>query len=222
MLGLKGSIQGVAVSVLVVGVVAAVTLGVLTLLGVTFQGAGEAQTGDGSTFVDTALVTANRDRLRLCIDRLDVSAVDLNSGKTALDQALSEASNHQFWEPSGLAENEPVVDVGCPTPPALFEPDAYVTERGFGLFVEVSTRVDEASPYRTFVYVISKEKLQETFGENYPIATQETLKRSNHEFGAVTLALFVTPDQLQDRGFLSQWLLVTSGVLPASSVGGTG
>ncbi|MDO8614324.1 MAG: hypothetical protein Q7T33_01130, partial [Dehalococcoidia bacterium] len=59
--------KAVAVSLAVIAAVAGITLGVTTLLGVTFQGEGSAQGGSGRRFVDNLMATANRDRLAICV-----------------------------------------------------------------------------------------------------------------------------------------------------------
>lgn len=193
---------------LITAAVAGVTLAVLTLLGVTFQGDGEGQTGGGSEFTGTALLTANRDRYAICVDVVDVPASLREAAKDELERAFSEAQEDVAWAEAGLDENSPTVDVGCPRGPAALEPGAQIRSDKYGLAVHGNTTVEEASLYRVFVFVLSEDQLNATFGDALPVATQEFLRISIDQFMPVTMGLYVTLSHLDDHEYLARWLLV--------------
>ncbi len=206
---------------MVIVAVAGVTLAATTLLGVTFQGSGSSQTGDGSKLVGGPLLTANRDRLAICVEAVEFDiAGQMTSGdpalealaKSRIEDALTEVAKHPRWEAAGLAVALPLVDLDCPSPPSVFLPGVKLVSTGKGLLLaEPAHIVEEASYYRTFVFIVSREKLAETFAGHYPLATQEWLRRGDNPAG-VTTSLYLSPEQLQDLTYLTQWLTVEAGL----------
>ncbi len=203
--------KGLALSVVVVAAVAGITLGVTTLLGVTFQGRGAAVQG-GSQYVGGSLLTANRDRLAICIEAVDVAGSLEQTAKSQAEAALTEAAKQPNWAQVGLAKVPSIVDIGCPSPPALLAPSADITRTGkFGLVVNSAPVVKDASYYRVFLFILSEDKLASTFAGEYPIATQEWIRRSQDEVTPATLGLYVGPQQAADSNYLAAWLLFLVG-----------
>ena len=124
----KSRWAGLGVSVAVVAAVAGITLGVTTLLGVTFQGSGEAQESLGSQRVEGLLITANRDRLAICVQAVGVDRSVEATAKSAIETALIEVAKHPRWEASGLGVASPVVDIGCPSPPSVLRPGVKIEQ----------------------------------------------------------------------------------------------
>ncbi len=210
--------KGIFVAVAAIAAVATMTFAVLTMAGVTFGGSGSAQQGSGSETIGLPLLTANRDRLAICVDAVDLDPAAAELAKLQLEAALKEAEKNQNWERAGFDHPGPLVDTGCPSPPAVFLPGARIRKSGFGLFVETVTDVSEASYYRVFVFVTPADKIREVFQGEYPIATQEILWHSPDEFSPVTLGLYFSPEELGTTSYVADWLLVAAGVEPASSV----
>ena len=100
----------VAISLAAIAAVAGITLGVTTLLGVTFQGEGEVQQGDASTLREGLLNTANRDRLAMCVQAVGGDSSMEPKGKASIEKALVEVAKHPRWEAAGLGVAPPVVD----------------------------------------------------------------------------------------------------------------
>ena len=202
----KSRWAGVGLSVAVVAAVAGITLGVTTLLGVTFQGSGEAQETLGSQRVDSLLLTANRDRLAICVQAVGVDSSLEATAKSSIETALIEVAKHPRWEASGLGVASPLVDVGCPAPPPALQPGVKIYQLGDkGVHVEPIPIVEEASYYSLFVFVLSPSELERIFASGLPMVTQEAYKDGDMITG-VTGGLYLSPGQLDDPQFLSETL----------------
>ncbi|MCH8814549.1 MAG: hypothetical protein IH957_05530 [Chloroflexi bacterium] len=203
MLGINVRLWGVVASLGVLAIVAGATIGVLTLLGVTFQGKGEAQVGDGSQLVEGRLGTANRDRLAICVDSVGLDAAAADTAKLNVEEALVVAADLPNWSDAALGSMATVVDVGCPSSPAALQPGTVLTPTGRGFAVNPFPVVVEASYYRIFTFVVSDEQSANTFGKEFPKVTEEYLRQGD-DFAGVTSGLYVTPSQLADTDFLAQ------------------
>jgi hypothetical protein len=194
--------------------VAVVTLGVTTLLGVTFQGSGEAQQGDASMLKKGLLGTANRDRLAICLDAVGTDAAFQTAGgaaaleasaKSGLEAALPEVAKDPRWEASGLGVASPLVDIGCPSPPAVLRPGVEIEQMGQGrIFVLPHPCVKEASSYAEFVFILPPAEIERIFGKDpeLTLADQETFCGEGGSVG-VTGGLYLTPADLDDLNLLT-------------------
>ncbi len=199
--------KGLVVSLLVLAATAGVTLGVTTLLGVTFQGSGSAQQRGGSRFVEGGLQTANRDRLAICIQAVG-SGPDLAEagggpalevlGKARLEAALAEVRKHPRWELKDFGALPPLVEIGCPSgPPPVTEP-AYLKP----IESLLGHVVTEASYYLTFVFILPQQELDKLLGgSTQRVANQEGICGGDVCF-PVSVALYVAPQELGDMPFL--------------------
>ncbi len=205
--------KGLALSVVVVAAAAGITLGVTTLLGVTFQGSGSAQQGTGSQQVEGLLMTANRDRLAMCVQVVR-SGRDLEAAggrvaveakaKERVEAALVEVAKHPYWQQRGLtaAVASRVVDAGCPSgPPPVDSSYPKPIESISG------HRVKEASYYRVFVFVLPAEELERLLGaSDWREAPQEMLQVGVDVFAEVTTGLYISPQELGAPAFLEDLL----------------
>jgi hypothetical protein len=219
----KSRWAGVAISLAVVAAVAGITLGVITLLGVTFQGSGEAQQPPGAQRVEGPLLTANRDRLAICVDAVG-SAGDFQiaggaaaleaSAKSTVEAALTDVAKHPQWESSGLGLAPPLVDIGCPSPPAVLRPGVEIEQMGKGrIFVLPFPCVEEASSYAEFVFILPPAEIERVFGKDpeLTLADQETFCGEGGSVG-VTGGLYLTPADLDDVPTLAEKLERAIGV----------
>ena len=219
MLGINVRLWSVVASLGVVAIVAGATLGVLTLLDVTFQGESEAQVGEFSTLSASPLLTDNRDRFAICIDTDGVQSAVQDSAKTSFETAFAYAESDPSWARAGLDIGIPRVDIGCPAGSTVFDSAARLTTGKFGLIAHNAPVVDVASIYRVFIFVVSERVLMDSFGDGYPVATQEYLATSRDERSPVTMGLYVTPGQLEDPTYLAEWLLVLGNARSVASIG---
>ena len=188
----KARLAGVGISVAVVAAVAGVTLGVTTLLGVTFQGSGEAQESLGFQRVEGALLTANRDRLAICVEAVGVDSSLEATAKSGIETALTEVAKHPDWEASGLATAELVIDSGCPSQP----PPPDLPDYPKAIEVTFGHIVSEPSRYKLFVFILPRQELDAFLGgSTIRVAPQESMCEGDVCW-EVTAALYLAADEI--------------------------
>ena len=199
----KSRWAGVGISVVVVVAVAGITLAVTTVLGVTFQGSGKAEHGAASEWTRDLLLTANRDRLAVCVQPIGVDAGLTSSAKARIEDALQGVAEHPYWQDMGLsaAVDSPVVDVGCPSDPPAPDPDL-----GVPIDNLLGHRVSEASYYRLFVFVLPQQELDAWVGGlNRRSGPQESICSGDVCF-EVTTGLYLTAEEVDDVPFVVERL----------------
>jgi hypothetical protein len=93
------------------------------------------------------LLTANRDRLAICVDAIDVDRTHLTRAVERIEALLPLLAQHPAWRPGGLNAGEPAVDAACPDSPAVLKPGVEVQDRGpKGLGVNPGPGVITSSP----------------------------------------------------------------------------
>ena len=195
-----------AIPIVVIAAVAGITLGITTLLGVTFQGSGEAQHGDASMRKEGLLNTANRDRLAICVDAAGVDSSSEAEAKSAVEMALPEVAKDPRWEAYGLGVAPPLVDSGCPSPPSVLRPGVEIEQMGKGrIFVLPFPCVEEASYYRLFVFILLPAELEQIFGKDPELTLSQQEAFCGGESGSVgvTGGLYLTAADLEDTGVLA-------------------
>ncbi len=201
-------------SLAVIGAVAGITLGVTTLLGVTFQ-------GQGTQPVEGANPAARGPGLAICVQAVEIdadgqplrgdAAIEADA-KSSVEAALTEVAKHALWDDAGYAAVDPVVEIGCPSPPlAVLGGPSWISGRpNDGIPVPLVT---EASFYRLFVFVMpTLEEIDRVLaGTTHRRAAQEfisaNIDREGPTLVQVTSAVYVTPEEIQAGGsFLSDVL----------------
>jgi hypothetical protein len=202
----------VVLAVLLVGVavVAGITLGVTTLLGVTFKGTGEAQPAGGSRAAQASPSSSERGPLAICIQAVGADlALDSSpegaalqaEAKSSIETALIEVAKHPYWESAGLAAAPPAVDIGCPSGPPPLEPEKFRRSVVF-----VGHVVSEPSGYDPFVLILPPEQVEEIWKYGGPRKAPHERMVEGDIGSLVTQAVYVRADEIQDPAFLA-WLL---------------
>ena len=218
--------KGLALSAAVVAAVAAATLGVTTLLGVTFPDDGSQAAG--------ARPTTRGPGLAICVQAVEIEAVRSPNGdevlqatagdpaieaeaKSQVEAAVAEVMKHPYWEPAGFAVAEPVVDIGCPSEPLPLltrQELRWINGRPFGGVRP--PHVEEASFYRIFLFVMpSVDHIDHLLGGLHTrIASQEFVCLDLFDGGptcvAATRAIYVTREEIESQA-LSLSRLVAQG-----------
>jgi hypothetical protein len=182
-------------------VLAGATLATTTVLGLTFQ---------GSERKEGLLVTANRERLAICVQAVGTDAGAEMDVKRRIEALLPQLMEHPRWRPAGLGAAPPVVDIGCPSDPALLRPGAHPK----GGDPSSSSLVLEASPYLVFVFILPQAEIDRLFS-NWPYrkVPQENLCEG-HVCFEVTTGLYLSPGEAQQAPFLLESLLKAIGLEP--------
>lgn len=164
---------------------------------------------------DSILLVKGRDHLQACVQLLDDDA-DLEDARTAVEQALREASKENRW-PGGFGV--PTVDSGCPLGPIALERAGRSSFRG-----ELCR--EAVSPYLVFVFVGNSRLLVERFPSDLVRrsggvrkAGQEALMDARGECAlSVSEAWYLTPDELTDRDLLRRYIFGEFGIFPIAEI----
>lgn len=201
-------VSGVAVLILTTALAALVILLLFSLKGA--EDRGDPGRPGGSEYVGLPMFTANRDRVAVCVQAIDVDIAE-SFARDRIEVALADAMENPSWERVGLPGANPRVDVGCPRPPAAFAPDVRTVRTGKGLYLD-SPPVKEASYYLIFAFVVPPGKRGEFFGSERPVTTEEVFKLSIDQLSGVTTGLYLTADEVNDRQFMVNCLMDAVGL----------
>jgi len=166
-------------SIALICYLAAATITVVAVYLLTTGGGDQKRpVGSGSELVGGGLLTANRDRLAICVQDIDSGASE-SEAKARVEIALIEVQQNPLWEKAGFGQKDPRVKVGCPSPPLMLQPDVEVIDARMGSELEVWSKalvVAEASYYRVFFFVVPSETIARTFGSAQQYVTEEYLR----------------------------------------------
>jgi hypothetical protein len=191
-------------------------LHVVAMSGIVFAavrcgGEAPANIPDGDVhFTDrSALLTSNRDALRLCVRE----APSLRAGDSRvaerLGASLKAVGAHPDWAAARFGAKAPTVDVGCPGPELALErlePKESIVGVG---------RTAKPGRYRTVIHVLDERTADVVLGErNAERAPAEFLRVDDHVLAEVTTALVVRESYLDDPEFTSRWLSQAVGLRP--------
>lgn len=100
-----------------------------------------------------AVLGPTRDRLRICVEAVELSQFDASKAVADVYRALEVAAREPRWRESNFGGGGgPVVGVDCPGEPTLL-----------GIGTGNERFVTQASPYRLYVVVLKQEKLNAIF-----------------------------------------------------------
>lgn len=167
---------------------------------------------DGPHFdVQSALLTSNRDALRLCVQEsasLRGSAARITE---RLSTGLKTVSAHPDWAAARFGSRTPTVERGCPGPAlALERLEPKESIIGPGLAVKPSR-------YRTFIHVLDERTADIVLGERQvDRAPAEFLRVDDHVLAEVSTALVVRESYLDSPEFAERWLAGAVGLMPTT------
>lgn len=156
---------------------------------------------DGARFVHSALITANRDRMAVCVAGVGKAKEAEAEAKLAIETALREIAKIDLWERTAIPrEPPPLVDVGCPYPPLFY------TTRPGALPGGCHARgVTSAHYYRLFVYVVPQEELKRVLSNKQWICgriTNEEIIQMYDTAHSVTSGIYLADEELCDSRFV--------------------
>ncbi len=200
---LKARWKGLALSAAVIVAVAGVTLGVTTLLGVTFG-------GSGSQTVEGADVQTGRDRLAICVQAVEFDDAGritngdplvTDAAKSRIEAALTEVAKHEYWEFKGYDAAPPVVDTGCPSQPLVLR-EGVEWRDALPVGAIPGPHVTERSNYQTFMFVMRLEAIDHLLGGLTVRVAPQEMTCEGHVCGEATTAMYVTLEELDAPIFL--------------------
>lgn len=222
MKGMNRLLVGLGASAVVVAVAAGATLGITTLLGVTFEEsepkpAEGLQTGSGVTQPGPAEAaqTGRYPGFSFCIQASGVDAAVEAVAKARVETALLEVQQHRFWNLLRPNSPPPLVGIGCPSEPLVARPGVrWLNGQRTGGDLRP---YDVATPsfYWTFVFIMPMEEIDRLLGGlSVRVAPQEIVHYGGDEYGEETSAIFVSPEELEDPLFLVHQLTIAVGLEP--------
>ncbi|MFP2923740.1 hypothetical protein ACLESO_00720 [Pyxidicoccus sp. 3LG] len=159
----------------------------------------------------SALLTTNRDALRLCVSEAPSLRGDSRVAER-LDASLKRLDAHPDWAAARFGSKTPSIEVGCPgAGPALerLEPKESIVGAG---------RTTKPSRFRTFIHVLDEKTADVVLGERKAErAPAEFLRVDDHVLAEVTTALVVRESYLDDPEFASRWLSQSVGLKPLAA-----
>src|SRR5438552_15464599 len=159
---------GLGASAAVIGVVAGVTLGITTLLGVTFEESEpkpvegvQPQSASRNDPYAVATGTPRYPGLSICVQAIGTDPLIQSVAKANIETALLAVQQHRFWNRLDVAKAPPLVEVGCPSEPLAGRPGVSWHDGRPGAGDLGPYDLTEPSFYRTFFFVIPLDQINQ-------------------------------------------------------------
>lgn len=155
---------------------------------------------------NSALLTANRDRLEICVEVVSPARAAPIDARQHIERALSQVTQHRSWRSARFGIGPPTVTTGCPGDPFLLRPGVTVLD-GSPSGSTRFPRVSDASRYRLFVFVLSDQELKRVIQGVFDVrtVTQEMLCYGRTCI-PVSLGLYFSNSELANQQFLQDRL----------------
>jgi hypothetical protein len=228
---------GLGASVVVVALMAGVTLGITTLLGVTFE-EGEPKPAEGLQTGSVGTDESGRPHdaqtgseginqpgpadsaqagqypgVSICVQAIGVDATVEAVAKARVETALLEVAQHPYWNVSGRGALPPLVDIGCPAEPLTARPGVQWIDAHYAGGDGILYRVPEAGFYTEYVFIMPLERIDELLGGlTIRVAPQEIVTEGSSVSAESASATYITPEELQDASFLVKHLTIAVGL----------
>jgi hypothetical protein len=194
--------------------VAGVTLGITTLLGLTFEysepnPAEGIQTDHAPTPVQGG-DAGQGPALSICVQAIGVDTSIEAIAKARIETAMVDVMRHPLWN---LSEPPPLVDIGCPEEPLPARPgiawkDAEIIG-GTGTIYTVS----EPGFYSEYVFIMPLERIDALLGGlSIRVAPQEYVGYGDELIAERGSATYIAPEELEDVAFLTKQLTIAVGL----------
>jgi hypothetical protein len=186
---------------------------------------GASPVGDNVASVPNVLLTANRDRLALCVQSLDGMGQPIMLQKDgaapvstsapdpvdAIKRAVAKLPEHPNWSQAELASYPaPVVTEGCASPPVLFHPSS--DAGGLSAFGLTYGRLTTTPGYeKVMIFVAPPEALHAIGAESGTEVAEEFMCSGDNCF-SVTRGLYLEPTTLTDLDVLSSLVAQAVGI----------
>ena len=168
---------------------------------------------DDVHFTDqSALLTTNRDALRLCVREAPSLRASGSRVTERVAASLKAVGAHPDWAAARFGSKTPTVEAGCPGPELALErlePKESIVGQG---------RTSKPGRYRTVIHVLDEKTADRVLGERQAErAPAEFLRVDDHVLAEVTTALVVRESYLDDPEFTSRWLAQAVGLQPMAA-----
>ncbi|WP_163994132.1 hypothetical protein [Pyxidicoccus caerfyrddinensis] len=168
--------------------------------------------GDVHFTSQSALLTTNRDALRLCVREAPSLRANGSRVTERLTASLKAVGAHPDWVAARFGSKTPTVEAGCPGPELALErlePKESIVGVG---------PTTKPGRFRTVIHVLDEKTADQVLGERKAErAPSEFLRVDDHMLVEVTTALVVRESYLDDPEFTSRWLAQAVGLQPMAA-----
>lgn len=162
--------------------------------------------GNGGTFDGSRLLTSARDRLAICVQAVNLGDMEsslASQAKTTIESTLAKLASDPVWVELDLSLPPPVVDLGCPAAPALYDPQAGPRDDKT-LFLVRGRDVGQASHYRVFVFILTDVEIGRWAGtSDYRLTSEENLCEGD-ACAEVTAGIYLSASEVADTMLLTE------------------
>jgi hypothetical protein len=231
----RSRMLGAAASLAVVAAAAGVTLGVTTLLGVTFGGGGSgaaeslpagrqgappaardapdpAHGGDGDGGPTPIPSDEWPSKKTMCVQSVGVTPSTAASVEAAaparIEEALEIVAQNPYWEVVGLDRHPLVVDIGCPSLP----PEPLPGFSNPAIEVMFGYEVPRPGKYSRFIFILPPDELRALVGQSERRWAMQEFVRVGDSVEPTADGLYISTDELNDIEFLAKLLEDTMGL----------
>jgi hypothetical protein len=186
-------------------------IGVVALLSASdesepYPGFPEQFTNSEPPSFDSAVFQLTRDRLRVCVEAVELSQFDASKAVADVYRALEVAAREPRWSERNFGRGGgPVVDVDCPGEPYLLRPGVrFSGGKGTGN----EPFVTQTSPYKLHVVVLKHERLDAIFnGEVLHRRAAEEILMQGHQGAEVSTGVYLSEEEFKDSNFLAELVM---------------
>jgi hypothetical protein len=223
----RSRMMGAAASLAVVAAAAGVTLGVTTLLGVTFGGGGSgaaeslpagrqgappaardapdpAHGGDGDAGPTPIPSDEWPSPKTMCVQTVNLSASAAASveadAPARIEAALEIVAQNPYWEVVGLDRRSLRVDIGCPSMP----PEPLPGFTAPPIEVVFGYEVPRPGEYSRFIFILPPDELRALVGQSERRWAMQEFVRVGDSIEGTAAALYISSEELNDIPLLAK------------------
>ena len=143
-------------------------------------------------------------QLTMCVDTVEATRAFQVEAVERIGAAMVQVTQHSRYGQAYTSGKEPIIDSGCPAPPALWDPAALDVSPPRTLADVRGRIVDTPGYYREAVFVIQDDELEKlTEHYNWRFSGAEELVWTDVDvLSPTTYGLYLSPADLERTGFV--------------------
>lgn len=160
-------------------------------------------------FTQARKPTNHRDNLQLCVQNADGTPASAEALAKIKQAFKDKVETHQHFKAAKLDRgNGPTFTSGCPG-------EATITSKNWaGPKYGAANLTAAPSEVSTFIFIVSQAEAQRAFGDVYPRITAQEMMCRGDVCGDTTMAVYITPEDLDNKDLLGRQLSWSVGLIP--------
>jgi hypothetical protein len=160
----------------------------------------------------------NRDRLAVCVQNAGAvsnsdNAPSEDAAVASVEAALIEVQKHPLWPGMNKSGLPPLVEAGCDTKPAVYNPDPFFDSASPQTFFDTrGRRVSEASYFRLLVFILPTKEFERLSGQPPYRWTVEESLCSGDVCYEVTTGVYLNTEEADDVALIADSLKKAIGL----------